>query len=126
MNYCSFELSHFNLFCPATGEVICGPEGLNEQAKSVRGFWVSEVMEEPIISDADLKQAWNAAVTEADDADSAVLEKFLRGYVAPNWCVFKVTTSGMACGPVSTTAWFVLDLDVEALDDEPSGKSAHK
>jgi hypothetical protein len=119
MNYCSFHLNHFNLFCPATGELICGPEEMNEKAKSLRGFWVSEVLDEPVISDANLKQAWHDAVKEAEGADSLILEKFLREYVAPNWCAFEVTTSGIACGPVSTTAWFVLDLDIQEADQEP-------
>jgi hypothetical protein len=123
MNYCSFDLGHFNLFCPATGEIICGPNEVNEKAKSLRGFWIGDVLEEPTIPDAKLRSAWRKAVKEADGADSLMLERFLRGYAAPTWCAFAITTSGMACGPVSSTAWFVLDLDVE-IETETSRRKA--
>ena len=113
MNYCSFNLSHFNLFCPATGQVICSPTEMNEKAKSLRGFWISEVLDEPVIPDPKLKKVWAKLVRGVDLVDRTSLEKLLREYPEPNWCTFEVSTSGMACGPVSTTAWFVLDLDVE-------------
>ncbi len=77
---------------------------------------MSEVLDEPVISDANLKQDWHAAVKEAEGSDSLILEKFLREYVAPNWCTFEVTTSGIACGPFSTTALFVLDLNLQDAD----------
>jgi hypothetical protein len=41
------------------------------------------------------------------------LIEFLKAYKAPTWAVFEITTSGMACGPVSSTVWMVVDLDPE-------------
>lgn len=99
---------------------------MNEKAKSLRGFWVSEVLDEPVISDANLKKAWDNAVRESDGANSLILKKLLREYAAPNWCAFEVTTSGVACGPVSSTAWIILDLDVEKVEEKHREKSARK
>jgi hypothetical protein len=36
--------------------------------------------------------------------------RFLQSLDPPNWVAFEITTCGMACGPVWSTAWTVLDL----------------
>ena len=33
---------------------------------------------------------------------------FLEEYVAPGWRVYQIETSGIACGPVSNTDWYVV------------------
>ena len=38
---------------------------------------------------------------------------FLQSLDRPNWVAFEITTCGMACGPVWSTAWTVLDLSGE-------------
>jgi len=39
-------------------------------------------------------------------------------YNLPNATVFEITTSGIACGPVSNTVWFVLNLGVQVKDQD--------
>ena len=44
----------------------------------------------------------------ADDGPDVVA--FLQGLQRPNWVAFEVSSFGMACGPVWSTTWTVLDL----------------
>ena len=61
MQIIELELSHFNFYCPATGELLCNEDdGVNEQAKSLMGYWCDLVFEEPYIKDEILKKDWKA------------------------------------------------------------------
>ena len=45
MQLLNLELDHFNLYCPSTGEyILLEDEGVNEEALSLKGYWVDEVM----------------------------------------------------------------------------------
>ena len=118
MQILDLELDHFNLYCPATGEVIledCEP--INEDALALKGYWIDEVISEPFIKDEALQQAWDAFVEkyeeENDDfPDYEEIEAFLVNYPELNWVIYKITTHGMACGPVWSTVWHVVDMNV--------------
>jgi len=118
MQLLNLELDHFNLYCPSTGEyILLEDEGVNEDALSLKGYWVDEVMGEPFIKDADLQKAWDAFIEnyekENDDfPDYTEIETFLVNYPEPNWVIYKITTHGMACGPICSTAWNVVDMNV--------------
>ncbi len=56
MQIIELELSHYDLYSPATGELICGEEsGYNEEAKSLMGYWIGEVFTEPLIKDESIQ-----------------------------------------------------------------------
>jgi hypothetical protein len=117
MQIIELELTHFNFFCPATGERILSSEECNDDAKSLMGYWLDEFLFEPYIKDKDLLKAWQKEVKRLDKLDASQsiwdeFESFLRNYNVHNWVVFKLTASGIACGPVSNTVWKVLNLDI--------------
>jgi hypothetical protein len=119
MNYNTLDLDHFNFFCPATGVQILGDELCDDSVPSLMGYWVDLSFEDPVLKNPDLHAAWesfSSAYAEENEEDSPGhedLTAFLKVYDAPNWAVFEITTSGMACGPVSSTVWLVIDLNVE-------------
>jgi hypothetical protein len=126
MNYNELELDHYNFFCPVTGVQILGESHCDESAPSLKAYWVDEVMDEPVIKDPGLEAAWAQLLEkfeEDEDGDFLMgddLKKFLTNYVAPNWSVFEITTSGMSCGPTSSTVWLVIDLNTELEEEESS------
>lgn len=122
MQIVKLELSHYNLFCPATGERILYPEHCNDDAKSLKAYWCDLFFEEPFIKDEELKTKWNAFVksfkeTNGYDPDFAAYEKFLKEYDKPNWIVFKISDSGNTCAPTSSTAWHIIDMDTILVED---------
>ena len=67
MQIITLELENLNLYSPSTGEVLCHEEtGYNEDAQSLMGYWVQEIMDEPFIKNPDLQQASNAYMEESD------------------------------------------------------------
>ena len=117
MQLLELELDHLNLFCPSTGEfILLEDEGVNEEAESLKGYWVDEVMYEPFIKDKKLQQAWDLFIEKyeeehADFPDYKEIEAFLVDYPQPNWVIYKITTCGMACGPIWSTVWTLIDMN---------------
>ncbi len=129
MQIIELELSHTNFYCPVTGEAISKDnEMVNEAAKSLKGYWVSEILLEPFIKDNQLKKAWEtlvadceAAEEKAENEDSELDEafildidrivKFFKDYNTPTSVVFEITTSGLSHGPNSSTVWYVIEMD---------------
>jgi len=59
MQIVKLELSHFNFYCPATGEMILkADEMCNDKAKSLQGYWVDEIIEEPYFNNKEFEAAW--------------------------------------------------------------------
>lgn len=118
MQIVELELNHYNFYCPATGHLILSDGGDGtENAKSLKGLWVDEVFEEPTFKDETFQKAWEEYyekhLDEDTDFEFDILEKFLKETKNETWVCYKITTSGMACGPVSTTVWLVIDMDTE-------------
>ena len=61
------------------------------------------------------REAWLKFETKFEEDYWGVddLINFLKSYPAPIWVAYEVTTSGFACGPVSSTAWWVIDMNSE-------------
>ena len=60
----------------------------------------------------ELQPLWQAHLETQEAADEgADVVCFLKSVERPNWVAFEITTCGMACGPVWSTAWTVLDLN---------------
>lgn len=116
MQLLNLELDHFNLYCPSTGEKILSPEDVNENAKSLKAYWVDEVMYEPFIKDEALEQAWKVFIEKYEEEhdefpDYEEIETFLVNYPEPNWVIYKITNHGIACGPVWSTVWQIIDMN---------------
>lgn len=119
MQIVELELSHFNFYCPVTGEVITDEDAppMNEDAKSLMGFWIDEVLHEPIIKDKLLETDWKKYVkkfekeSDGDLPDYEDLRKFLSTYKSPTWVVFEITTSGFGHGFHSSTVWYIIDME---------------
>jgi hypothetical protein len=113
------------IFCPSTDEVIFAPdyEEINENAEAFIAYWHGEVLNEPSITDEKLKAAWDEyyekwkASEDIDIWDS--VEKFLIDYENPSWKVCECTFHGMACGPISTTVYFVVKADT-VIEEDPN------
>ena len=126
MQYVRLNVQHQNFFCPATGICLCheDPEKLGFENSpmdvlSCQAFWISEVLSDSM-SESDFKnpafrEAWLKFESKFEEGywDVDDLINFLKSYHAPNWVAYEVTTTGMACGPVSSTAWWVIDMDCE-------------
>ena len=111
MQLIQLERDDWNFFCPATGEPVFKENG-EPNAKTVRGFWCHEVPEQPELLCDELQLQWAAHLAIQDAADESVdVVAFLKSVDMPCWVAFEITTSGMACGPVSETTWTVLDLN---------------
>lgn len=118
------------LYCPSTDEVIITLDEMmpiNEEAKALIAFWYNEIMDDPVCNNEVIRNAWQDYLGqfEEDTRHFDLYEKlstFLEEYEAPGWRTYQIETSGMACGPVSHTDWFVVLKDTviegNGLEDE--------
>ncbi len=112
MQLIQLERKNWNFFCPSTGQPVFNDTG-EPSASTVRGFWCHEVSYEPELLCTDLQAQWAAHLAIQDAADEAVdVVAFLKSVEHPGWVAFEITTCRFACGPVSTTIWTVLDLNL--------------
>jgi hypothetical protein len=112
MKIIELNLKHENFYCPVSGMCLQDETmGYADEAPSVVGFWIGEVVEEPVIKNAKLEAAWE--VFHRNDRLSFQLTTFLSKYQNDDWVVFELTTSGIACGPLSSTIWYVIDMSWE-------------
>lgn len=121
MHQVQLDLDHDNFFCPATGFHILGPEHYEPSPATLFVYpedagefeWYSrdlEKLESTINSDE--------VVDQCEDGLSNV-ERFLEAIKdKQNLVVFTITTSGIACGPVSSTIHICIDMNYRAGDDE--------
>ena len=110
MQILELELSNLDFYCPFTGEFICTEEkGYNEDAKSLIGYWVNEIRDQPFIKDKELQDKWDVFVETYENEndcfpDSEEIDDFFKSYDS-EWIVFKICTYGM----LGDIAWFILD-----------------
>lgn len=53
------EQENLSLYSPSTGELLCHEDGkINQDVRSLLGFWRSEKIDEPFIKDEALKKEW--------------------------------------------------------------------
>jgi hypothetical protein len=110
MQIIELERDDWNFFCPATGRPVFTDDG-EANTPALRGSWCHEVPEEPMHLAEELQPLWQAHLETQEAADEgADVVCFLKSVERPNWVAFEITTCGMACGPVWSTAWTVLDL----------------
>ncbi len=112
------DMESERMYCPSTDDVIFAPgdEEISEYAEAFIAYWHGEVLYEPVIRDEELKGAWNKLYENLKESDSfpdmwEIVEKFLTEYENNSWIIYECTFCGMACGPVSTTVYFVVNSD---------------
>jgi hypothetical protein len=117
MQIIELRLSHFDLYSPVNGEPIANEDiGFNVDAKSLVGYWMDEVMNEPFIKNNEFASKWEERIAEKEEELEdyldyyEALETFLKEYSCPTWIVFKITTGTEAGGPGDETVWFVIDM----------------
>ncbi len=124
MQYVRLDLQHQNFFCPATGICLChedpdklGFDNSPMDVLSCQAFWIDEGLTDSMrggdFKDHTFREAWLNFESKFEEGYWGVddLINFLKSYPANNWVVYEVTTSGFAYGPVSSTAWWVIDMN---------------
>ena len=118
MQVIRLERSDWQFFCPVTGEAVFQESG-EPNAKSVRGVWVDADTSEALFITPQLEPAWEQHKKEREAIDEwPDLLEFLKSVDQSGWVAFEITTCGIACGPICTTTWTVLDLS------DPDGAEA--
>jgi hypothetical protein len=124
MEIYSFNYSNFKMLNSTTGEIIVEEE-CHDDAKSLKGYWIGDFLNEPIINDESLKTAWEAFVENFNkDNRGSIrwddLDKFLEVFDNPSLIGYEITSSGLACGPIGYTVVYIVDKDVivEELGEE--------
>jgi hypothetical protein len=117
------------MYCPSTDEVIFAPyyEEINENAEAFIAYWHGEVLDQPSITNEKLKAAWEKYFKNWDALNEEldpfeIVEKFLKSYKNSKWKVLECAFHGMACGPVSTTVYYVVKADTIIEEDPAPGK----
>jgi hypothetical protein len=116
MQIIQLELDDWNFFCPLTGQRVFHDDG-QPNAPTLRGGWCHEVPDQPVHLAEELKPLWQKYLAAQEAAEDMLdITAFLRSVELPNWVAFEITTRGMACGPVWSQEWTVLELNSP---DEP-------
>ena len=123
---CCPEMSTDRMYCPSSDEVIFAPEyeEINENADAFIAYWHGEVLDQPAITDEKLKAAWEKYFEKWDELYEEldpfeIVEKFLKSFRNSKWKVLECTFHGMACGPVSTTVYYVVKADT-IIEEDPN------
>lgn len=67
--------------------------------------------EEPLELAEELQPLWQAYLEQREHSDNGLdVFAFLASVEQPGWVAFEITTFGIACGPIWSTSWTVLDL----------------
>lgn len=125
---CTPSMESDRMYCPSTDEVIFAPdyEEINESADAFIAYWHGEVLDQPSITDEKLKAAWDEYFEKWNDSEDIDIwdsvEKFLIDYENPAWIVYECTFHGIACGPVSTTVYYVVKADTVIEEDPAPGE----
>lgn len=122
------EMSTDRMYCPSTDEVIFAPgyDEIDESAEAFIAYWHQEVMDEPSIKDEKLKAAWEKYYEKWKESEKSdiwgAVEKFLKKYKNEEWVVLECTFYRMACGPTSTTVYYVVKGDTVIEEDPEPGE----
>lgn len=109
MKIFEIDLQQEKFYCPVTGQCLQAEEDFfADEVPSVMGYWIDGVVEEPEIMNENLKEAWEEYIENGGDVFE--LRNFFHDYEDASWVVFELTSYGIACGPVSSTIWYVIDL----------------
>lgn len=121
MHHVQLNLDHDNFFCPVTGFHMLSEEHYEPSPATLFVYiedagefeWYSRELEK-------LESTVNTEEIEDECEDGlSNIERFLVAIKdKPNLVVFTITTSGIACGPVSSTVHIGIDMDYSKKDDK--------
>lgn len=103
MQIVDLELSHDNFFCPVTGQAILRGEQEYNPSPATVFCYVDEVSDFEHITDEGMAIFDNLEIDEDEDYADDIFKKFAEAYSDKNIVCFVITTSGIACGPASST-----------------------
>ena len=112
MQIIDLDLSHEDFFCAVTGRQIRSDEFYEPSPAMV--FAIIDVVGEiEPLTDAmqNLLDEVTAQCEEPCDIEEAFLQRVQDDPASSSYVGFRITTCGMACGPVSTTALLVIDME---------------
>ena len=112
MQIIDLELDHNNFYCPVTGSKILSEDSF-DSCPSLQGLWTNH-SEEPETLQGELEKLWKVYLEKLDEDDFHDVPEFLKSVDNNDFVAFAVTTGGMACGPVSSTVWLVIDMNHNA------------
>jgi hypothetical protein len=117
MKYDYVEMISGRIYCPSTDEVIMTldeMQPINEEAKALMAAWYShDILDSAVFNNEKISKDWEEYLNEFPEETRQhdlydKLCNFLEDYEAPGWRVYQIETSGLACGPVSHTDWYVV------------------
>jgi len=125
MQLLELNLDHLNFYCPVTGTTMRTADHFNADAPALMGFWVDEILDNPVIKHAELQASFEAFLSQEEAQDPCFrlefddLESFLKAFDAPNWVAYCITNCGFGCGgPISSTVYMVIDMNTIIEEDE--------
>ena len=127
MREAELDLPHNNFFCPVTGQQITGDDFANPEVPSIRFIYLPEVGEfETIHPDLEvIADQIQEEIAKKEEEDEGFCEEFFdlfkealkKDKANDSLVIYSITTSGIACGPVSETVHIGIDMDYEEPDD---------
>ena len=107
------------LFCPACGKVIFGEGDDGTKCRHVIFTFVSELGEF-----FDVSAKYQEIIEKIEDGEDVFdfLEEARKQINKPSILFLSVSSSGMACGPVSSTASVAIDFDLSESSEDKDGK----
>jgi hypothetical protein len=110
MQIINLNLDRYNFYCPATGAQITSSTTCDGSPATL-AIWHDEIISDPTILNKDIEEKWNAYNHSLGEDDWIELEDFLQSLEGENLICFAITTHGVACGPISSTTWYLIDMD---------------
>lgn len=112
------DLNIDRLYCTSTGETIFSPRYkiVNTNALAFIAWWMGGKLEEPVIKDEKLQNAWDTFFSGWKNNSSGMelqeaTVRFLHEYQNENWMVYECRFAGTAHGPLSAVAYYVVASD---------------
>jgi hypothetical protein len=112
-------ISFDRLFCPACGKAIVEPETEFEapQCAHVQWVYLDDLGDFLYTSPGVQARLDELGASESEDEEDSLKDRFAETWDSQTRCCFKITTGGMACGPVWSTLHVGLDFAPE-VDEE--------
>lgn len=111
MQIIQMEPDDWHFFCQLTGEKVFHDDG-RPNAPTLRGGWCHAVRDEPIYLAEELKPLWQKYLAAQEAAEDLLdITAILRSVELPNWVAIEITTRAVACRPVWSQEWTVLELN---------------
>ncbi len=113
MQKINVNLNHDNFYCPVTGIQILSAEEFNPSP--ALKIWYNDGFIEYLaedfklfLSEQGIDTSMEPLEVEYDDFENVTTKFNSNEYV-----LFAITRSGIACGPVSTTTFFLIDMNFD-------------